>query len=303
MKKVSYLFILTAGILWGTMGFWVRKLNACGLVSMDMVFLRSSVTACVMFAVLLFKGGKLFRIKIRDLWCFIGTGLCSIVFFNFCYFKAIMLTTLSVAAILLYTAPAFVIVLSLILFRERVTTVRFAALVLMFAGCCFVTGMISSDRSISLTGLLYGLGAGLGYALYSIFGRFAIKRGYDSMTITFYTFLAAAAGSFFLCNHTSVVQYIFASTDNTVFSFCFAAVCTVIPYLLYTWGLKEAENGKAAIIASIEPVTAAILGILFYNEKTGVLSDIGFVMVLAALMLCNYDKAAKPADTVNTDAE
>ncbi|HUM82175.1 MAG TPA: DMT family transporter [Lachnospiraceae bacterium] len=290
MKKASYIFILLAGILWGTMGFWVRKLNGHGLVSMDIVFLRSAVTACIMLVVLIVRGKSLLKIKLRDLWCFAGTGLCSIVFFNFCYFKAIMLTTLSVAAILLYTAPAFVIVLSFILFHERITLVRFAALVLMFSGCCFVTGIASADNRISFAGLLYGLGAGLGYALYSIFGRFAIKRGYDSMTITFYTFLAAAAGSFALSNHTTVVKYIFAAPADTAFSFCFAAVCTVVPYLLYTWGLKSVENGKAAIIASIEPVTAALLGILFYHESVTAVSVIGFVMVLAALLLCSYVK-------------
>ena len=57
----------------------------------------------------------------------------------------------------------------------------------------------------------------------------------------------------------------------------------MVPYLLYTWGLKSVENGKAAIIASIEPVTAALLGILFYHESVTAVSFIGFVMVLAAL--------------------
>ena len=109
MTKLPYIFILLAGMLWGTMGFWVRELNGRGLVSMDIVFLRSAVTVFIMLAVLLIKDRKLLRIKLKDLWCFAGTGLCSIVFFNFCYFRAIMLTTLSVAAVLLYTAPAFVI--------------------------------------------------------------------------------------------------------------------------------------------------------------------------------------------------
>ena len=58
------------------------------------------------YAILIFiKDKNLFKIKLRDLWCFAGTGLLSIVFFNLCYFKEITITSLSVAAILLYTAP------------------------------------------------------------------------------------------------------------------------------------------------------------------------------------------------------
>ena len=279
-------------MLWGTMGFWVRELNGRGLVSMDIVFLRSAVTVFIMLAVLLIKDRKLLRIKLKDLWCFAGTGLCSIVFFNFCYFRAIMLTTLSVAAVLLYTAPAFVILFSALLFHERITVMRIAALVMMFTGCCLVTGIVSADHNVSLTGLLCGLGAGLGYALYSVFGRYAIERGYNSMTITFYTFLFASAGSFILSDRAAVEMYVTAAVGNALFSLAFAAVCTVAPYLLYTGGLKYVENGRASIIASIEPVTAAMLGILFFNESMSAVSVTGFVLVLAALVLCGYDKAA-----------
>ncbi len=285
-------------MLWGTMGFWVRELNGRGLVSMDIVFLRSAVTVIIMLAVLLLMDRKLLRIKFRDLWCFAGTGLCSIVFFNFCYFKAIMLTALSVAAVLLYTAPAFVILFSALLFHEKITVMRIAALVMMFTGCCLVTGVVSADNNVSMTGLLCGLGAGLGYALYSVFGRYAIERGYNCMTVTFYTFLFASAGSFILSDREAVVKYVTADPGNAVFSLVFAAVCTVVPYLLYTAGLKHVDNGRASIIASIEPVMAAVLGILFFNESMSASSVIGFVMVIAALVISGYDQASDSRGTV-----
>lgn len=72
---------------------------------------------------------------------FLGTGLCSIVFFNICYFTAIQLTTLSMAAILLYTAPSIVMVLSILLFKEAFTPVKALCLVLAFAGCVLVSGL------------------------------------------------------------------------------------------------------------------------------------------------------------------
>ena len=84
MKKLAPLLILTAGILWGCLGIFVRQLNNHGLVSMDIVFLRALVTCLIMGLVLLIFDRSKFRIRWKDLWCFLGTGICSIVFFNFC---------------------------------------------------------------------------------------------------------------------------------------------------------------------------------------------------------------------------
>ena len=188
MKKLASGMVILAGILWGSMGIFVRKFEECGLGSLDIVAIRAITTMCILFLFLLFYNRSLLRIKLRDLWCFLGTGLLSIVFFNYCYFRAITMTSLSV----LYTAPAFVMVLSYLLFHEKFTVRKSIALVLTFVGCVFVTGIIGSSQTLSGKGILIGIGAGFGYALYSIFGRFALKKGYDSFTISFYTFFCCS---------------------------------------------------------------------------------------------------------------
>ena len=111
------ILILTAGILWGCMGLFVRPFNEMGLTTWDIVFLRAILTTVFMAVVLLIKDKRLFKIRLKDIWCFFGTGIVSIVFFNMCYFKEITVTSLSVAAILLYTAPAFVMIISAICFK------------------------------------------------------------------------------------------------------------------------------------------------------------------------------------------
>ena len=131
-KIVAGFLILLAGILWGCMGLFVRPLNEKGMTSWDIVFIRASLTTFFMAILLLVRDRKLFRIKLKDLWCFLGTGLLSIVFFNMCYFKEITIAPLSIAAILLYTAPAFVMILSAFLFKEKLTKVKLLVLVLSF---------------------------------------------------------------------------------------------------------------------------------------------------------------------------
>lgn len=285
MKKIAPFLVLLAGILWGTIGFFVRVLNSAGLSSMEIVMIRAVTTTILLFIYLVVTDKALLKIRIKDLWCFFGTGICSIVFFNYCYFKTISMTSLSVAAVLLYTAPAIVMLLSALLFHEKITVRKIIALCMTFTGCIFVTGLVGMTDGLSLTGILVGLGAGLGYALYSIFGRFALERGYHSLTISFYTFLFAMLGTVPLCNLKQVASVSLTDLKMVLFFFVFGLFSTVIPYIVYTLGLKEMENSKASIIASIEPVTATLLGVLVYHEMITVNEVIGVALVIGSIVL------------------
>lgn len=237
-----------------------------------------------MFVGMFLFNRKELKIKLKDLWCFIGTGICSVTFFNVCYFSCMKYTTLSVAAILLYTAPSFVIVMSFFLFKEKLGVRKLVALVLAFAGCVLVSGGFGTE-GIGLAGLLTGLGAGFGYALYSIFGKFAINRGYSSYTITTYTFLFAWIGTMPLLNMKHVVSSMQASIPQMPLAILMAVLTTVVAYLLYTNGLKGLENGKASIIASIEPVMATLVGLLVYGEAVSPMGIIGMILVLLSCAL------------------
>lgn len=298
MKKISPYFILLAGILWGCMGIFVRGLNARGLYTLEVVFVRALITCLVMGIVLLFYKKELFKIKLKDVWCFVGTGICSIVLFNFCYFKAISIMSLSIAAILLYTAPAMVMVMSFFLFKEKMTAKIIVSLIMTFVGCVLVTGVLE-DRanSLSFVGIMLGLGAGFGYALYSIFGRFAIERGYHTLTITFYTFLFASIGAAFLADVPLVFSVI--TTDMTALAYAIGMgfVVTIFPYLLYTLGLINVENGPASIIASVEPVMATVVGFIIFKETISIVSICGISLVLVALFICNLPDRNSDGET------
>ena len=288
MKKIrSIIYILLSGMLWGCMGLFVRVLNKQGIASMDIVFLRAIVTAVAMVIFLFIFHRRMLKIHWKDFWCFLGTGIASITCFNFCYFKAIMMTSLSVAAVLLYTAPAIVMILSYILFREAFTVRKVIAIVMTFFGCMLVTGMLGQQQAITTTGLLYGLGAGLGYAFYSIFSRYALEKGYHSLTITCYTFIVTTVVSVFFTNVSKVSMVVFSSPLYVMLTVALGLICTVAPYLLYTLGLQEVDNSHAAIIASIEPVTATVLGFVVFGEDITVVKMMGMILVLGGMVVCN----------------
>lgn len=285
-KRLAPLMIIAAGCLWGCMGILVRTLNQAGLGTMEIVAVRCLVTfLCMLIGMGLLQRDAI-RVKLQDIWCFFGTGILSIVFFNYCYFKTITMTSLSVAAILLYTAPALVMAMSAMFFGERMSVRKLAALGLTFAGCVCVTGGFDS-RTLSAGGVLTGLGAGLGYALYSIFSRFAIDRGYQSLTITLWTFGIGAVGCVPLTD-TARIAASFRSDPSVILSAGFwIFMTTVLAYILYTMGLQYMETGRASVISSIEPVVASVLGVAFYRETISWYGIAGIVLVISAIIMIN----------------
>lgn len=143
MQKKAYLSIISAAALWGCIGVFLRLLTAAGLDSMESVAVRSTVAAILYFFWLLFTDRAAFRVRLQDLWCFVGTGIFSVLFFNWCYFNAISLSALSVAAVLLYTSPVFVMLLSALCFQEPITPRKIGALLLTFCGCVLVGRPVS----------------------------------------------------------------------------------------------------------------------------------------------------------------
>ena len=278
--------VLCGGFCWGFMGFFVRHLMEFGIDSNEAVIVRCSIAAVCFGILILCTDPGQFRVRIKDIWCFFGTGILSLLFFTYCYFNAVRMLDLSVAAILLYTAPTIVMILSVILFRENITWVKIAAVMLAFAGCCLVSGF-ATDTVLTINGLLFGLGAGFGYALYTIFSRYALQRGYRSSTINFYSCLLAAVGALIIWRPHGLFRVM--TVSPSAFAWCLATgvLSCFLPYMLYTYSLTGLENSRASVLASVEPVVASLIGMIAYHENLTVPAAIGILLVLSAILLLN----------------
>ena len=288
------LFVMVAGCLWGCTGLFVGRVKAAGVNAMELVEMRGILTALLMLPLMLCIDRKLLRISLKDLWCFIGSGVFSVLFFNFCYYTTITTSGMAIAAVLLYTSPIFVMLLSLLLFRERLTARGVMALLLTVAGCVLVSGILTDGGTFTAGGLLLGIGAGFGYALYSIFSRYAIQRGYHPMTITFYTFLLSAVGGVLFTDFGLIAT---SSAENGLGLWlplvAYVVVGTVGAYLLYTAGLKHIDNSKAAVLAAVEPACATLLQIVVLQKFPGTVPMIGILLVLAAIVWLNLEPKKK----------
>ena len=269
------------------MGIFVRKLGTYGFNPIQIVCIRVILAALVFCVVQLAKDPKGFRISLRDVPLFLGLGLGSILFFTVCYFTAISMMTLSTAAILLYTSPIWIMLMSLLFFHEKLTAKKIIALILAFGGCVLVSGI--SGGGLTLMGLLIGLGSGIGYGLYSILGTVALRR-YTPYTVTTWTFIIAAIGSILISHPADMIAKISVAPSIPGllgFSLLTALVTAVIPFLAYTLGLRSVEASKAGILATVEPMVATLIGIFVFSEPLTLMSGVGVLLILAAVVILN----------------
>lgn len=284
MKRyLSYLYILLAGTLWGMIGLFNRNLTAGGFSSFSIVLVRNLGSLLLLGLIFLIFDRSIFRINPRHLPYFLGTGIVSILLFTLCYFTCQQLCSLATAAILLYTAPTFVVILSAILWKDKITKRKIIALIITFLGCTFVTGVWSGDFAVTLIGFLLGIGSGFFYGLYSIFARYALEH-YKPLTVTFYTFVFAGISSLFVIRPAELSAG-FQQPKMLLLILGLIVVSTVLPYIFYTKGLAAVDSGKASILASIEPVVAAIVGIAAFGEPMNIMVILGLACILVSVYI------------------
>ena len=282
MKKyLPYLNILGAAFCWGCIGLFSRTLSLAGMSAANIVVIRNLGGLILLTLIFALTDRSVFHVEPRRLPIFFGTGVVSVLLFTLCYFRCQELCSLAVSAILLYTAPAMVVLMSAAVFRERITGKKIMALVLALLGCSFVTGVWSGGASVTAAGVLFGLGSAFFYALYSVFAPFGLRH-YAPFTVVYWTFVFGGIGSLFFLDGDGM-RAVFADTRMLFVALGLVVISTVLPYLLYTKGLARVESGKASIMASLEPVVASFVGILAFGEPVSLMVCLGLGCILACV--------------------
>ena len=287
-NKTASALVIAAGGFWGVMGLFVRTLSGVGLNMFQITAIRLVIGTLMLCVLVLIYDKRLYKIELKDLPIFIGMGILSVLMMSCFYFAAILKTSLSTAAILLYTAPIWVLTASVIFYGEKLTVKKITALICAFVGCICVSGVSSSNVSVS--GILCGLGSGFSFSLYSIIGKYALKK-YQPLTVTVYSFIVAAIGSVFLADMPKVITLVADNFDVTMLLNILGIgfVTVFVPYLCYTLGLKHIPAGKAAIMASVEPMVATIAGIFAYGEIPNIIGFCGIVLIILSIVLLNIN--------------
>ncbi len=299
-KKTSLLgtvLVLLAGIFWGSSGVFVRFFTSLGMSAMQLTLFKCFIPGVVLLLYTALFRRDVLKIKLKDLWVFICLGVVSLTFFTWCYFSTIQAASMSAAAILLYLAPVLVMLMSAVLFKEQVTKTKVIACLLAVAGCVCVSGFIGNAIPLPARAIFTGLLSALGYALYSIFGQIALNKGYDPLTLPTYAFLFAGLSALPFA-HPAEIMAAAGSTSPLKFwgmLVLMACMVSLIPYICYSNGLLRSTPGRASITASIEPVTATVLGALIFHELPDVWGYLGIALVIGAIVLLNLNITKTPS--------
>jgi len=283
-KLKGYLFITAAAVLWGMIGPFARLAFSEGVLPMEVAFWRATL-AWVFFgthAAIL----REVRMQPRDWPALLVFALTGVALFYGSYQLAVKSGGAALASVLLYTAPAWVVVLARIFFKEALTPAKLVALTLTLLGITGVSlggsGDPGAGLAVSAGALIAGLTAGFSYSLYYIFGKHFSNR-YSSPNLFFYMLPIGAVCLF------PLVEFSHKTPTAWAVLFCIAFFSTYGAFYCYYIGLKHMEASQASITATLEPVVAAVVAYFWWGETFTLLGYIGSALILGAVTLMVLD--------------
>lgn len=284
MKKTAFLYIILAGIGWGTSGIFLKNLVSYGFTPMQTTTVRAVVAAIAFALYVLLTDRKSFKIIPKELLLF-ALGGAAIYGTAAFYFSAIEASSASTAVVLMYTAPVIVMVFSVLFLGEKFSVSKLVSVVLVTVGCALVSGIIGGLK-FSVFGIVLGLLAGIAYSSYNLITRIQMMRGMSSTSSTLYGFIFMAVLSLVLTNPAETLEIALNSSPKALLWILGIGVVTcVLPYLFYTLALKYIPAGTASTMAVIEPVAATLFSVVIFGEKLDLTSIIGIMMILSAVIL------------------
>jgi drug/metabolite transporter, DME family len=275
----GYACIVAAAVLWGMIGSFSRLAFQEGISPMEVAFWRA------MLAWFLFGGHAMLRQEValhrKDIPYMLVFGLCGVSLFYFVYQVAVKQGGAALAAVLLYTAPAWVIVLSRVFLRESITPTKIAAMVLTLIGISAISlgkGAGLDGGPVRVSAIVFGLSSGFCYSLYYIFGKYFTGR-YSSYNLFLYVLPVGALGLL------PWVDFTPKSPTAWLALVSLAVISTYGANSCYYLGLKYLEAGRASISATLEPAVAAAVAYFWWGEVFPLQSYVGSAVILCAVIL------------------
>lgn len=287
-NRKGALLIILAGTCWGSISIFVNYLSNAGLGTLQIAFLRQMLASAVFFIALLMRDPSKIRIHLRDIPVLAALGIACGIMFNYLYFYTIINSRASIAVVLLYTSPIFVMIMSRIFFKERLTKWKIVALIMTVIGCVLVTGIAGKAYTPPAIAILTGVLTGFSYALNNILTSVAVKKN-DPETVTLYTLVFSFIFLIPFNGGRELVDICKANPMVLVVVFLMSLVTAVMAQYLFSMGLQRIESGKASIYGATEPIVGSLIGIFLFHEESNFLKLVGIALVIAAIILIGKD--------------
>ncbi len=275
--------------MWASSGTAGKALFISGVTPFQLVQLRVTVSAVLLFIVFGIWFRPLFRIRPKDLWYFFLLGGVVMALVQMTYFFTISKIQVAAAVFLQYLAPIFVTFFSVLFWKESLSPTKVLALLLSLGGCYFVVGGYSLHLlRMNQLGILAGLLSAVCFAAYTLVGEKGMHR-YPPWTVLFYSLLFAS-----ITWHICYRPFDYFRSDFAAVQwgwiFYVSIVGTLLPFGLFFMGVNYVRSTRASIAATLEPISAGLFAYLFLGESLKPLQMAGGAMVVGAIVLLQMKK-------------
>ncbi len=284
MHKKSLFYIIVAGVFWGSAVIFKNTLVSFGFTAIQINALRAIVSAIVLTVYVAVANPKGFKVTFKELILFLINGI-AVFLTGAAYYESMTYTTSATAVVLMYTAPIFVMIVSVLFMGERITKAKMFAVLLTFAGCGLISGIVGGVK-FNPYGFFMGILAGVLYATYNLLSKIIMNRKNNALVATMYGFMAGSVLGLLLGNPGEIIMTIESDVLRILPWAIGVGVCTsALPYFLYTLASKKLPASVASALSSIEPLTASLISFTIYGEKAGVQSILGIAAIVTAVVL------------------
>jgi drug/metabolite transporter (DMT)-like permease len=273
--------IIMAAILWSLVGIIAKQIH--GMSAQSIIFYRVGLAFIIFFAALLVSG-NLKIIKLHEKKSYIILFAILQLATMVCYFISIMNASVSIAVLLLSTAPVYITIFSPWLLKEKIRQKGIIALVLSILGIILIVDPGKLDFKISSIGILAGIASGIFYAFQVMTSKY-ISQTYSGYAQAFWSF--PVAGIILLPVGIVPLEVV---SGNLMYLLILAIFPTILAVSLYYNGLKKVKAQSASILGLIEPTSAVFFAVLILGEHISILEITGGALILIGAALVTTDK-------------
>jgi drug/metabolite transporter (DMT)-like permease len=292
----GYAIALISAVVLSTTAVFIRYLTQTyHIPALVLAFWRDVFSALTLLPVLVFWRPLLLRIKRDQLVYLVGYGFL-LALFNALWTLSVSLNGASISTVLVYSSTAFTVLLGWWLLKESLDWGKILTAVVTLVGCVLVSGALETlALRLNLLGILTGIFSGLGYAVYSLMGRSAWRRGLNPWTTLFYIFCFAAG---FLMVFNFIPNGWMPGSASRLGEFFWlknswagwgvlvllAAGPTVAGYGLYMVSLTRLPSSVANLVVTSEPAFTVLIAYSLLGERLNGIQIGGGLMILTGVV-------------------
>ena len=285
----GYVYTLVAATLWGTSGVAAKFLFNTGLLPLQVVQIRVTLSASILLGVFLIFNRTRLVISWRDIPYFLVFGILGLAGSQTTYYLTVSKIQVGPAVFIQYLCPVWITLYASLFQGEPISKKMTLALLLAVAGCYFVAGGYRFDLlKLNREGVLIGVTSSFFVAFYTLYAEKGLKR-YDAWTALFYGLAAGTVFYALLITPMRMITSGFPPKTWLVF-FYIAIFATLIPFVLFFKGIERIRASRASITANWEPVTACLAAYIVLGETLEPLQVLGGVGVILAVILLQTAK-------------